>query len=369
MKKVIYRYITFVFLTVLIMSGCSHENKQPEKKVETIKAATYVVQKQQKEDFYEISGTVISRNSAKVVSKVMGTVIDVRFDEGSLVKKGELLMTIDAPDIKANVERASYAVAEAEKALAVAKINAKHAENTFKRYEKLYQEKAVSLQEFEGIESKKNIAFDEVKRAESVLEQAKAERDRANAAFSYTKVVAPFTGIVTEKTASIGLNVMPGTPLFTLESDTNLRLEVNADEKVLPIVKKGQKLPVYFDVLKKEINGIVAEIVPSIDPVSRTFKLKMDLPSNNSIKLGLYGTVKISLGKKEAILVPQTAVVNRGQLTYVYVVDTENVASLRLVKLAESKDGFVEVQSGLNEGEKIIKDAVLAKDGVKIIGE
>ncbi len=356
-------------MMVLILSGCSHENKQTGKKVETIKAATFVVQKQQKEDFYEISGTVISKNSAKVVSKVMGTVVDVRFEEGSLVKKGELLLTIDAPDIKANVERANSAVVEAEKAVAVAKINAKHAENTFKRYEKLYQEKAVSLQEFEGIESKKNVAFDEVRRAESVLEQAKAERDRANAAFSYTRVIAPFTGVVTEKMASIGLNVMPGTPLFTLESDSNFRLEVNADEKVLPIVKKGQKLPLYFDVLKKEIYGIVAEIVPSIDPVSRTFKLKIDLPSDNSIKLGLYGTVKISLGKKEAILLPESAVVNRGQLTYVYVIDKENIASLRLVKLGESSNGFVIVQAGLEEGEKIIKDATLAKDGVKIIGE
>jgi len=369
-RKVSLIFISTVLLMILIISGCSHENKQSEvKTAETVKAAIYKVQKQQKEDIYEISGTVVSRNPVKVVSKVMGTVADINFEEGKQVKKGELLLTIDAPDIKANLERANSAVLEAEKAVEVAKTNAKHAENTFKRYEKLYQEKAISLQEFEGIESRKNVALDEVKRAESVLEQAKAEKSRANAAYSYTKVYAPVNGVITEKIASVGLNVMPGSPLFTIETDTNLRIEVNADEKVLPIVKKGQRLTVYFDVLKKETTGVVSEIVPSIDPVSRTFKLKLDLPSDKSIKLGFYGTVKFSLGMKEVITVPESSVINRGQLSYVYVVGNDNLASLRLIKVGDIKNGYVEVQSGLNEGEKIVKDAVLAKDGAKIIGE
>lgn len=362
---------TLLLLSVFILFfSCSKgENKGELKPAETIKVTLFTVQKQSLDDIYEISGTVVSRNPVKLVSKVMGTINEVRVDEGTVVDKGSLLMVIDAPEITANYEKANSAVAEAEKAVSLARINAKHAESTFKRYEKLYQEKAISLQEFENIEMKRNLALDEVKRTEAVLGQAKAEKERAIAMLSYTKVVAPISGVVTEKLANAGLNVMPGTPLVTVESDKNLRLEVNADEKVLPLVKKGQRLTVYFDSTKTEVNAIVSDIVPSVDPVSRTFKLKLDLPSDKSIKLGLYGTVRMPIGKKDVIVIPQSAVMTRGQLTYAYVLDKDSIATLRLIRTGVLKDGFVEVLSGLNEGDKVVKDAAVAKDGSKIIGE
>lgn len=362
---------TLLILLILSMFlGCAKDEKKSElKPIETMKLPVITIQKQAKEDFYEISGTVISRNPIKLISKVMGTVTDIKFEEGAQVNKGELLMVIDAPELNANFDRANSMVVEGEKAVALAKTNAKLLESTFKRYEKLYQEKAISLQEFENIESKRNLAIDEVKRTEAILEQAKAERDRAKAMLSYTKIYAPISGVITERFANVGLNVMPGTPLVTIETDKNLRLELNADEKILPLVKKGQKVNVYFDAVRREVNSVVSEIVPSVDPVSRTFKIKLDLPSDKLVKLGLYGTVKFPIGKKDVISIPQTAVITRGQLTYVYVLNADSVSTLRLIRTGDAKDGLVEVLSGLNEGDKIVKEAGIVRDGVKIVGE
>ncbi len=359
-----------LFIAFIIVSACSGEKgHEQEKQKEVIKAETFVVKTEEVEDIYEISGTVISRNPTKIVSKIMGTVTEVKVEEGQRVSKGTLLITIDSPELKAALERAYSGVSEAEKAVSVAKVNARHVENTFSRYEKLYHEKAISKQEFEDIEVKKNIALDEVKRAEAVLAQAKSERDRAEAAYSYTKVIAPISGIVTEKPATLGLNVMPGTPLLTIETDTDLRLEVNADEKVLPKIGKGMKVPVYFDVLKMEIPSVIGEIVPSIDPVNRTFKLKLDLIKKRDVTLGMYGTVRLPLGKKNMIKIPASSVITRGQLSYVYVVNSQNTATLRLIRTGETKGDFVEVLSGLNGGEKVVKDALKAKDGAVISGE
>lgn len=365
-KKTLFLLI----LAIFFVNACTKKEKSTEEKTAaTVKAPIYTIEKSVKDELYETSGTVVSRNPVKIASKVMGTVVEMKVEEGAEVKKGQLLVLMDAPEIKAMLDRANSAVVEAEKAIAMAQINAQHAENTYRRYERLYNEKAISQQEFESIKTKRDIAHDEVKRLNAVLDQAKAEKERAKAALEYTKIYAPISGIVTEKLGSVGLNVMPGTPLITIESNTNLRLEVNIDEKVLPIVKRGKKIGVLFTALNKELEGVIGDIVPAVDPTNRTFKLKIDLPVNPSIKLGMYGVIKLPIGKKDVITVPETAILNRGQLSYVYVLDSEGKAVLRLVRTGESKDGFVEILSGLSAGEKIVKEANKAVDGAKIIGE
>lgn len=369
-RKTLFRLLVmFVFITGMLV-GCSKEEKQAvEKQAETIKVTLFNAEKKDVQDFYEVSGTTISKNPVKIVSKIMGTVIELRFEEGRYVNKGDLLLLIDAPEIKAMADRSGSNVVEAEKALTMAKINAKYAENTFNRYEKLYKEKAISLQEFEGVEAKKNLAFDEVKRLEAVLQQAKAEKERAQAMLSYTRIVSPITGVVTEKFANIGVNVMPGSPLVTIETEKELRLEANVDEKLLSSLKKMQKVSIYFDAIQKEVVGTISEIVPSIDPVNRTFKLKINIPTTVGVKLGMYGIVRVPLGKKEVIVVPKKSILERGQLTYVYVVDSANKATLRLVKCGAEIDGMVEILSGLTYGEKIVLEADKAKDGANIVGE
>jgi RND family efflux transporter MFP subunit len=265
-----------------------------------------------------------------------------------------LLAVIDAPDIRAAVDRAQAAVTEAENGLAMARADAQFAESTFERYQGLFQDKAVSRHEFESVETKKRVAQDQVKRMESLLSQAKAERARAEAQASFTHVTAPLKGIVTVKHIYEGSTVLPGTPLLTLETEEAMRLEVQTDERLLPLVRQGMALPVRVAAIEKEFTGTVTEIVSAVDPQTRTFKLKIDLPRDPALKLGMYALVRIPVGMTRKIVIPPDAVRTRGQLAYVLTLDANNIAGMRLVRTGKTENSLTEIVSGLSAGERIV---------------
>jgi multidrug efflux system membrane fusion protein len=342
---------------LLILYSCSSkENKKVEEKIEKVKVELYKVAKVETQDVYEVSGSVVSKNPVDIVSKTMGTVVQVNVNEGDRVSKGKLLIQIDSPEIKAMVERAEASIEEAKKALATAKANERLAENTFKRYENLFKEQAISRQEYEVKETNYLIAKGEVERLENLVKQAEAEKARIKGMESYLYIYSPVSGVVTKKHVNNGVNVLPGMQLITIEPEDNLRIEVNADEKVLGVIKKGMIVPVFIDILKKELKGVVSEFVPAIDTQTRTFKLKVDLPKDKNLAIGLYGTVKINIGKKPTIYVPKSAIYTREQLNYVYVVGSDKKVVLRFVRIGKEIDNNVEILSGLNEGEEIVKN-------------
>ena len=148
-----------------------------------------------------------------------------------------------------------------------------------------------------------------------------------------------------------------GTPLVVLEDDSSFRLDAYVDEKLLEKLKVGMPVEVKIDALGMQTIGEIYEIVPYIDPMSRTFLIKVDLNDQN-LNTGLYGRVTIPIGKKEALLVPQNSIVEKGQLVGVYVVDDRGNVSYRLVKLGRDFNGQSEVLAGLKDGERIIVEGV-----------
>jgi multidrug efflux pump subunit AcrA (membrane-fusion protein) len=100
--------------------------------------------------------------------------------------------------------------------------------------------------------------------------------------------------------------------------------------------------------------GKVVQILPASDPASRTFLVKIELPRNSAIRSGLFGRARFPLGTREALSIPQTAVVERGNMQAVYVLGTGEIASLRYITLGRSDQQSVEVLSGLDDGERIV---------------
>ncbi len=362
----------YFLLSILIIAlfSCGKGDKEIKtSKLEEVSGKIYKVTEIETDDLYEVSGTVTSKNPVNILAKIMGTVSKLNIEEGSFVKKGDLLILLDSPEITASLERATAAITEAEKGLEISKTNYYHAESTYRRYENLYKEKALSLQEFENFETKRNIAREEVKRLESSLAQAKAEKSRIEGMANYLKIFAPVDGVVTKKDVTLGMNIMPGMPLLTVETFDNLRIEINTDEKILPLVKKGAKYNVFFPSISKEFTGIVEDYVPAIDPLSRTFKIKLALPTNRHISIGMYGIVKIPMAKTKKIFVPKSAIYVKGQLNYVYAVDEKSIATMRLVSIGREIGNTVEILSGLKNGDKIIETVdEKIKDGVLIRG-
>ena len=169
----------------------------------------------------------------------------------------------------------------------------------------------------------------------------------------FTGVTSPVKGLVTEKKTEAGSMAVPGMPLLTIEEDRGYRLEAMVPESVLKGVRLGQEVGVTIDGATVQEKGRVAEIVPAADPATRTFTVKIDL-AGKGLKSGMFGRAGFTTASRPGLLVPKGAVVERGALTSLWVLDREHVARLRLVKLGKEQEGAVEVASGLSPGESVV---------------
>ncbi len=297
----------------------------------------------QTEEYYETTGTVRPVTSSVVASRIMGTVTSLKVREGDRVRKGQLLMTLDDRDVEQKVKAAEKAVEAADQQRELMDV-------TYGRYKKLYDGKAVSRQEIDQIETQKKVAESEYERAGAGLAEAKVY-------YGFAKITSPISGIVTEKKIEAGSMAVPGTPLLTIENASSFRIDLNVDEGMTGKLKVGMPVDIVIDSLSRTIKGKVSEIVPAVDPMSRTFLVKVGI-SGPGLRSGLYARAMVPVGTKEAILLPRKAVVERGELTGLYVVGPDNVITYRLVRLGRQYDGNVEILSGINPKERVITGGV-----------
>jgi membrane fusion protein, multidrug efflux system len=348
------------------------------------------------EDFYEATGTVKSRTTTTLSARTMGTVVALRVREGDRVSAGQTLIEIDNRDAAAQLQKAQAGLLEAQaaqteveqsingdqSAKAAAEANLRLAQATFNRYQTLLERKSVSAQEFDEVKAKLQIAEAEVERADKMMQmlaakkaqvraridQAKAEIANAQVYAGYARITSPLNGIVIAKSIEVGSMATPGAPLLTLEDSTHYRLEAAVEESQLRRIRLRDAAHVQIDALGgADLNAMVGEIMPSADPASRSYTVKLDLPPQALLRSGMYGTARFASGQRQALLIPQAALVQRGQLTGVFVVDKENVARLRLIKTGKTVGEQIEILSGLQEGERFATEgATKLNDGHRV---
>jgi multidrug resistance efflux pump len=346
--------------------------------------------------FYEATGTVRSKTTSAVSSRVMGSIIAIQVLEGARVRAGQTLIEIDSREAAAQLQKARAGMREAENALeeiernlqaagsekAAAEARLALATSTHGRYKALLERRSVSPQEFDEIQSKYKIADAEAERATRLLaslvarrnqvlakmDQAEADIVDAQVYASYSRVVSPINGIVTAKHAEVGTMATPGAPLLTLEDDTHYRLEASVEESQIRNIHVSDQVQVRIDALgDEELSGTVSEIAPAVEPASRSHTVKIDLPARAAIRSGSFGRARFSSGQKQAITIPQRAITERGQLVSVFVVEDSGIARLRLIKTGKAYGDRVEVLTGLSDGERIVVDPVeTVSDGNRI---
>jgi RND family efflux transporter MFP subunit len=346
---------TLIFLTLL--AGCVDKvgPGTAEVKRQVITGVTVTsVQTSKISDNYETSGTVKAKVSSVVASRVMGTVTAVHVRAGERVKAGQLLATIDDRDATQKVRAAEQAVESANQSRSMADL-------TYQRYKKLHDEKALARQEIDQIETQKKVA-------EANYEQAKAGLEEARVWQGFTRITASAAGVVTDKRVDAGSMAMPGMPLFTIESDGGFQLEVAVDEALSGKLQVGTMTDVTIDTIGLSTTGKIVEIVPAVDPATRTFLVKIAI-SDKGLKSGLSARVRLPRGEREALIVPKGVIVEKGQLTGLYVADPQGLVTYRLVRTGKSYEGGVEILSGLNAGERIVTAGLeKAIDGGQIDG-
>jgi len=336
MKTMPFLAAGFITCLSLLLAGCGHKTEAiapVQLPAASVKVAT--VEKKTRPATEEVMGTVRAKLRASIEAKVSGKIEKLLVAPGQAVKAGELLAELDAREIQARLDQA----------LAVRQ----QAESDLKRFTALLEAKSVTPVEFDSAQARARVASAAVNETETML--------------GYTKIIAPFAGVITRKHADVGDLASPGKPLLDMEDSRALRLEADVPEAVVGKLALGDNLPVRVAALEKELTGVVSEIAPTADPGSRTFLVKLDLPDAAGLRAGQFGRVAMSVGETSALRVPASAVVQRGQMEIVFIV-TDNKAQLRLVKTGKRIGGEIELVSGVSAGEKIVvQNATALLDG------
>jgi len=287
----------------------------------------------------EATGRVASTRQALLSSKVQGKIETLTVREGSVVASDQTLLTLDNRHLVAQ--------------LAAADAELENARDRLQRMDKLFAEESVAKQELEN--------------AQRAFKVAAAVRQGLAVQLSDTIIKAPFAGLVTEKRVEIGEMASPGLPLLKVEDVTNLRLEATVAEGDLKAIRTGGSVPVVVDALGSgPLKGTVALVLPTGDPSTHTFLVKVNLPPTRDLRIGMFGRLQFQQGLTTAILIPRSAVVARGELTGVFTVGADRVARLRFVKLGRSHGDRVEVLSGVTAGERLLADGARGVDGAPV---
>jgi RND family efflux transporter MFP subunit len=359
-------------IVLIVLGGCGGKHDNSGKKSDTSALAIKGVLLETAAitslpETIELIGTVRARTSAVVSARIAGTVNVLKVREGDRVHKGQILAHLDSQENQANAAVAVSGVDEAQRGLEEAHSRKKLADTTYERYQKLFSEQAISRQEFDVKQTERDLASQGVARAEARLKQSQGGSRAASTISGYTQIVAPISGIITSKQADLGATVFPAQPLMTIEDEGSYQLELSVPESIALSVKPGTPVQITLDALNTTFSSRISEIVPSADVASRTFIAKIVL-GQKGLKSGMFGRGAISQGTSvKGMLVPKKAIVERGALTSVWVVDKENIARMRLVKVGRLTGEKVEILSGLSESERIVVNgAEKVSEGSKV---
>jgi len=342
----------------LMFVGCSSERPTASAAPETVSNVSLVsAQTANIPDVVEAVGTLRATQTSQLAAQMMGNIVEVRVREGDHVQRGQVLAVIDDAQPRAALDRATAADFAAQQETSASESDFTLAEATFKRYQTLYDRKSVSPQEFDEIKARYQAAQARREMAHARQAQAKAAVQQARTALGYTHIVAPFDGLVTEKKVDAGTLASSGMPIFTVEDLRRYRLEATVNESDVRYVRAGQQVAVLIDTLRnRQLEGRVIEIVPAADPASRSFLVRIELPPDAALRSGLFGRAQFAHGEHAALLIPRAAVIERGQLQGIYVLDQNRIAGLRYITVGRPSAQQVEVLAGLQAGEMLIAD-------------
>jgi multidrug efflux pump subunit AcrA (membrane-fusion protein) len=329
----------------------------------------------------EFSGSVQSRKVVQVSAEILARIEKLPVSANQKVKKGELLAQLDSSVIETKVKQAEEALGSAEAMVRQAEARVRQAQagvrsaeatrdqaqRDQKRYEETFKAGASTQQQLQQAESLLKTTTEAVQGAkeevdaaqrqvDAVLRQAEGARqqiEEVRAQSSKTAIYCPMDAVVVDRLAEPGDLASPGRALMTLQSATQLRFEAPVSESCARRVHVGDEVRVGVESAGREMVTRVNEIVPVVDPQSRTFLVRADLPALAELQPGMFGRLAFTCGLRPALRIPESALSVRGQLELVFVVQ-DGKAHLRLVRSGKHQDGRVEILSGLAEGEEIV---------------
>lgn len=312
----------------LAAAGCkdpapkgTHRQPLPVAQVRVIAVAGQAAPRQN-----EVAGTVEAVQRAAIGAKLAGAIEEMPVNLGSVVEKGALLAKISSGEITARLSQAETRFAQAQR--------------NFEREKRLLEKEASTRETVKSQEEACRLA-------EAGVREARAMRD-------YTRITAPFAGIISRKMVNAGDLATPGMPLLILENTEQLQVVAAVPEALALKIKKGDALAVTIPAAEFSRSGAVTEIGPATDIASRTALVKIRINGSPSLRPGQYARVALPDGAvSDTLLVPETALLRFGQMERLFVAQ-DGKAHLRLVRSGEHREGRVEILAGLQAGEQVV---------------
>ena len=319
--------------------ACHSKKENASESLSPVAVRTVVVENKAQPASEAVVGTVRAKLRAAIEPKVSARIEALLVAPGQMVKTGDLIAQLDPREIQAKLDQALALREQAARDLA--------------RSRELLDKKITAQADFDAVQARARVAEGAARETETML--------------GYTKVVAPFDGIVTRKLADVGDLAAPGKPIIEMEDPRALRFEADVPEALIGHVKIGDKLSVQVAEGAAPIDGTVVEMAPVADAASRTFLVKLDLPAAEGTRSGQFGRVWVQTGESKSIRVPPSAIVVRGQMECVFVIANQH-AQLRIVRTGKRTGGEAEILSGLTSGERVVSEgAESLRDGQPVI--
>jgi len=290
-------------------------------------------------------GTVEAVNEATVSAQTSGRITEILVDVNDFVDAGAVIMRLTDSEQRAALRRAEAALQEAQARF-------QEAQTEFERISVMYQNETVSRARFDQAS-----ANHEATKAR--LESARAGVAAAREQLDYCQVKAPYAGIVSKRHVEVGESVVPGKPLMSGLSLQAVRVRVDVPQSMVDPIRNIGKARVYAG--DHLIEGTSLTFFPVADPATNTFRIRVNLPDNEVVLYpGMFVKVGFIVGETSRLLVPAEAIVQRSELTALYVVDGKGGVSLRQVRVGRRFGQRMEVLAGLAEGETVALDPVRA---------
>jgi len=302
------------------------------------------------------SGDVLPLRQVDVVPRVSGYLERVYFEMGDRVASGQVVATVDQKEQLHRVEENEAAVKVAEATVQEKESELIDAEKQLERARFLRQKDFISSQELDTAETKAHIAKAQRELAQAQLAQRKAALAQSRYQLELTRVVAPFSGVVTRRMVDPGAYVSTSTPIVTLAVPDPLKVIVNIPEKDVNLVRVGMVARLESDAFPGRVfEGRIARLNSALDASSRTLMAEVHVPNSRLLlKPGMFARVSLVLAEsKDSLLVPAEAVVEDEGRHFVYSV-ADGAARQRVVTKGWTQNSVVAITKGLEEGEEIV---------------
>lgn len=316
----------------------------------------------------KLSGSFVARDDVAVGTTLQGKqILSVNVNVGAVVKKGQVLATLEANTVQSQLEQHQANLARSQANLMAQQSTLKEAQLTLNRYRELAQNDAVSRQELDQQQAKMEASLASVQATKAEIAQIQAQINDSRHERNKAQVIAPVDGVITKRSAEVG-SLAGNEALFHIAKNGVVELEAGANVDELSQLQTGLPAVVELADGVYQFNGKVRLIFPEIDASTRLGKVRIAMEESQNLPIGAYASAKISLPEQmNSLVLPFSAVsFNNGQNS-VMTVNNQGIVERHKVEVGNEYNGLVEIKSGLQANAQVVKQAgAFVSEGDKV---